>query len=334
MKSMQPIVVLFTWLLATMVSGTVFAAPTLSSPLSPWNGEYMQAEQGTVYVRFYLDSFRRTRTSKDITNNVFMNFKNLKTGQLFVLTQEPFESATDAVLIWKIPSGNYSVEKLSINENTGITRNWVPTGKHPVFKIRTMFVSNLGQIHLSPDQTTGLKVTFKSSPNLFNGDSGNQTFMGVMDGYKASLQKKLGGAKLLKQSKDNFGSSSEARAAFTMVRQISMIHQVDSSGTQQSRKLMSATISAQDAELRRCYMDQLDLALGLRGSVNFRFQIAPKSGSFQALSYSGGSLSNQKTIDCLTMALKKLQFPIARPLSGRLAFQFNYDDNPGRAKFP
>ncbi len=294
----------------------------------------MQTEQGAVYGRFYLDKFRKSRRSKEITTSIFMNIRNVKTGDVYVLSQPPTENAAEPVQLWKMPSGSYTVDKLSINENTGLTRTWVPDKKAPVFTIKYLVLSNLGEIRLSPFKKDGLKIDFLSKPNIFVNPSSHQSFMAVVDAYKGNIQKRLGGSQLMKDAKVNFGSRDEARVAFTMNRQISMIHQVNASGTQKGRKLMSATISAQDADLRRCYMDQLDLADGLRGSVNFKFQIAPNNGSFQSLSYSGGTLTNPKAIECLTLALRRMQFPISKPMSGRLAFQFNYDDNPGRAKFP
>ena len=328
------LLVLLGLLFAWNGSDAALASQPLGSPLDPWNGEFMSDDQGAVYLRFYLDKFRKSRSSKEITTSVFMAIRNSQTGQTYVMNQAPTDNGSEPVLVWKLPAGNYTVEKLSINENTGLTRNWAPSKKRPKFSIRHLMLSNMGQVRLSPYQKFGLAVTFLSKPNVFENTSSHQSFIAVIDAYKTSLQKTLGGAKVLKQSKENFGSSNEARMAFSTVRQISMIHQVDSSGSQQSRRLMSSTINAQDADLRRCYMDQLDNQSGLKGSVNFKFQIQPSNGSFGALSYSGGSLSNSKAIECLTLALRKMQFPIAKPLSGRLAFQFNYDDNPGRARFP
>jgi len=317
-----------------VMTGLARAAPALNSPLSPWNGEYMQADQGALYARFYLDKFQKSRGARDITTSVFMNLRNSKTGEMFVLSQPPTENSSEPVQVWKIPAGNYTVEKLSINENSGLTRNWVPNGKKPTILIRYLLVSNLGEIRLSPNRRDSLKVIFLAKPNAFVNVSNHQSFMGVVDGYKGTLQKRLGGSKLMDDAKDSFGTNDEARVAFTMNRQISMVHLVDSSGSQKSRKLISSTIQAQDADLRRCYMDQLDIADGLRGSVTFKFQISGNNGSFQTLSYNGGTLSNPKAVECLTLALKRMQFPIAKSLSGRLAFQFNYDDNPGRARFP
>ncbi len=313
---------------------SLLRAADLSSPLTQWNGEYMSAGQGALYGRFYLDNFRRTRSFREITNSVFMNIRNLKTGQVFVMSQSPTESRSDPILIWKLPQGTYTVDKLSINENTGITRTWTPSGKRPLFTVKHLHLSNLGMIRLSPFGKLGLKVVLLSGPNLYETTTSHEAFAAVVDAYKGKVQKVLGGKNLLKDAKDNFGLDGEARTAFTLSRQISMIYQVNSNGTQANRRLLSSTISGQDAELRRCYMDQLDLQLGLRGSVSYNFQIASQNGSFAQLRYSGGSLNSPKTVECLTLALRKLQFPVNKALVGQLAFQFNYDDNPGRAKFP
>ncbi|RZA26574.1 MAG: hypothetical protein EOP10_03165 [Proteobacteria bacterium] len=308
-------------------------AAVLSSPLDPWNGEYMGENEGAVYVRFYLDGFRKTRSFKDITNSVFMNLRNTKTGKLYVLSQAPTESTADVLQIWKIPSGQYSVEKLSINENTGITRAWTSAGQSAKAVVKNLHLSNMGMVRLSPFGKFGLKMSVLSAPNTYENTASHQSFVAVVDAYRGRLQKTLGGAQLQKAAKDNFSVSGEARTAFTMSRQISMIYQVNSTGTQGSRQLLSSTLSAQDGELRRCYMDQLDLTLGLRGTVTYNFKIAANNGSFQLLRYNGGTLTSPKAVECLTLALKKLQFPINKALVGQLIFQFNYDDNPGRAKF-
>lgn len=294
----------------------------------------MQAGQGAIYGRFYLDRFQKTRSFKDITNSIFMNVRNKETGQTFVFSQAPYEGESPPLEIWKIPTGSYSVEKLSINENTGITRSWSTNGKKPTFFVSHLILSNLGLIRLSPSGRFGLRVTFLSGPNVYEHIASHQTFVSVMDGYGRKVQKILGGNQLVKDSRANFGIEGEARAAFSISRQISMTHQVDSTGTETSRRLISSTISGQDAELRRCYMDQLDLQLGLRGSVKYSFQITGRTGGFKWIRYSGGSLNSLRAVECLSLALKKLQFPVNRALSGQLAFVFNYDDNQGRAKFP
>lgn len=308
-------------------------ASNLSSPLGNWNGEYMQADQGAIYGRFYLDHFKKTRSFREITNSVFMNVRNQKTGQVFTLSQAPTEGSSDPVIVWKIPSGSYTVEKLSINENTGITRVWNPSGKRPIFSVKYLHLSNLGFIRLSPYGKFGLRVFFLSGPNVFENPTNHQSFVAVIDGYRSRVQKTLGGLAVQRRAKDNFGSSGEARAAFNTSRQISMMYQVNSNGTQGNRNLLSGTIGGQDSELRRCYMDQLDLQLGLRGTVNFNFQIAAQTGSFRDLKYKGGSLNSPRAVECLTLSLKKLQFPVNKNLAGQINFSFNYDDNPGRAKF-
>ena len=293
----------------------------------------MQQQQGAMYARFFLDGFLRTRGSKDITTSVFLSIRNLKTGKAYVVTQSAVQSVADSLLIWKIPAGDYLCEKVTVNENTGITREWA--GKtQPTFSIRSYYLSNLGEIHLSPLRNTELTVNFLPKPNTFTSPGGEQTFVGVINGYSARLQTKLGGEKLALAAKDNFGSSSEVRTAFSTTRQISMLYQLNSDGSQKSRTLMAATIGAQDSDLRRCYMDQIELAAGLRGTASFKFQIAANSGSFEALDYSGGTLKNEKVLQCLSLTLKKIQFPVVKTLTGRLVFKFNYDDNPGRPKFP
>lgn len=263
-----------------------------------------------------------------------MNIRNTKTGQIYAMSQAPTESDADLLQVWKIPSGIYVVDKLSINENTGITRSWSAGKKRPTFTVKHLHLSNLGKIRLKPFGRTGLNVTFVSGPNIYEHTASHHTFVAVLDAYKNKVQKVLGGEQVAKDAKENFGISGEARAAFSMSRQISMMYQVDSNGTQANRKLLSSTISGQDSELRRCYMDQLDLQLGLRGTVTYNFQIAANNGSFRMLQYNGGSLSSPKTVECLTLALRRLQFPVNKSLVGRLAFEFNYNDNPGRARFP
>lgn len=317
----------FVVILLALIATPIFAAPSLYSPLEPWNGEYLQENYGALYTRIFLDNF--PRVSKQITANPNVHIRNIQTNKRFVISQTATMSTVEELQIWKIPVGDYVIEKITINDNAGATRTWKPP-KVPRISVRYLFLSNLGDIRVSP-YYKGLKVRFVPSKNLYKNSLGHDSFVGVIDGYSTKVQAKLGGGRILRSAQDEFGSRNEARAAFSMTRTISMIYRVDSTGTQSTRRIFSNTLNAQDSDLRRCYMDELELVPGLRGTADFQFQLAPKGGTFSRIKYRGGDMQSPKTIECLTLTLGKIQFPINQRLAGRVTFVFDYKEDMGRS---
>jgi len=307
-------------------------AEDLYSPLESWNGEYLQQGYGGIYTRMKLEGFRKSKRGRAITTNVFIHLHEVKQGRRYVLSQAAAESDS-LVPVWKIPAGNYAVQRVSLNDHTGRTRTWNGMGRLKL-GVRHLFLSNMGLLTLQPEGEKGLKIRFQTQANSFKNQYEHQAFAGVVDAYSMKVQVELGGRELFQSAEQDFSSSSEARAAVSHQRQISMMYKVD---LETERKLVPkvvSTVASQDLDLRRCYIDQLDQDESLQGQVGFRFQIARSSGAIQKISPQGDSIRSDRLVQCLILTLGRMQFPIASTINGSIIFYFSYKDDIGRSTPP
>ncbi len=305
-------------------------AQNLYTPLELWRGEYLQANQGAFYVRLKLQDFKSSSRGQSITTNVFIHLVDERQNKRYVLSQALGEE-TDPLQIWKIPQGHYTMQKLTLNDNTGRTRQWLSPGK-PQITIRKFFLTNMGLVTLSPFEKTGLKLRFQSQPNLYQNSYAHESFIGVVDGYTNKAQAKLGGKEVMINAQKEYSSANEARAVFSHKRDIQMIYRINLVNAPQLNARVAQTFANQDLDLRRCYMEELDRNEALRGNASFRFQIARSDGTMQKIAYRGGSLKSNRVVQCLYFNMGKMQFPIATDVAGDINFFFNYQDELGRAK--
>ncbi|HYX37494.1 MAG TPA: AgmX/PglI C-terminal domain-containing protein [Oligoflexus sp.] len=305
-------------------------AEDLYTALEAWGGELLPKDYGGFYVKMRLQGFKKNSRGLFITSNVFIHLHEVTQGKKYLVSQALGTDTTGQQKVWKIPAGNYVIHKLSLNDNSGLTRTWISKGKPQIF-IKHLFLSNLGNLVLAPGQGKSLMVLFQPAANQFVNAFQHDAFAAVMDGYTQKVQKKLGGADLFAKSEDDFSSGDEARAAFSMQRQISMHYKVDLGAEQRYSKSIVNTLASQDLDLRTCYMDQLDRDGSLQGQLSFRFRVNSADGAMQNIKFSGGSLNSKKVVECLYFALGKMQFPIAKNLDGRVTFYFNFKDDMGRA---
>lgn len=305
-------------------------ADDLYAPLEAWNGELLSKDQGGFYVKIRLQGFKKNSRGQFITSNVFLHLHEVNQGKKYIVSQSLGTDTTGQQKVWKIPSGNYIVQKLTLNDNSGLTRTWISKGKPQIF-IRHLILSNLGNLILAPGSGKALLALFKPMPNQFVNTFQHDVFAAVMDGYTQKVQKKLGGADLFAKAEDDFSTGDEARAAFTLQRQISMMYKVDLGAEQRYSKSIVSTLASQDLDLRTCYMDQLERDGSLQGQISFRFQITRSDGAMGNIKYQSGTLNSKKVVECLYYTLGKMQFPIAKNLAGVVTFYFNFKDDVGRA---
>lgn len=317
-------------LVGMLLSVPLARTEDLYTPLEPWGGELLPKDYGGFYVKIRLQGFKKNARGLFITSNVFLHLHEVNTGKKYMISQPLGTDTTGQQRVWKIPAGNYIVQKLSLNDNIGLTRTWISKGKPQIF-VRHLILSNLGNLVLSPGQGKALLALFQPAPDQFVNNFQHDAFAGVMDGYTQKVQKKLGGSELFAKSEDSFSTGNEARAAFSTQRQISMHYKVDLGKEQRYSKSIVNTLASQDLDLRTCYMDQLDRDGSLQGQISFRFRVNSGDGAMQSIKYSGGSLNSKKVVECLYFALGKMQFPIARTLDGRVTFYFTFKDEMGRA---
>ncbi len=312
--------------LASIILGLAISslarAQTPYTPLNPWQGELLQQGYGAFYTKLELKGFKKDARTRNFTANVFLHLYELKLKQHYVLSQPVVEESRETS-VWKIPAGNYLISKLSFNDNNGQIRSWTSTGR-PVIGIRTFFLSNLGLIRLEAQSKTGLRPAFISQPNTYIDQTQHDAFAGVIDAYSLKVQESLGGRSVLVDAGKGFGSKDEMRAAFSQERQIAMYYKVDLATQDYLAAKISNTVGAQDLDLRRCYMDELEKDKKLKGSVIFNFKIAASDGTMRKIFYRGGSIKNPQVIQCLYHALGRMQFPLAKALDGQLTFSFTY----------
>ena len=316
---------------------------TLADPISPKGacrrslyptgtlaGELLPKDYGGFYMKIRLQGFKKNSRGLFITSNVFLHLQEISQGKTYMASQPLGTDTTGQQRIWKIPAGNYLIQRLSLNDNSGLTRTWISKGK-PQIAIRHLFLSNLGNLVVAPGQGRSLLALFQPAANQFVNTFQHDAFAAVMDGYTQKVQKRLGGTDLIAKSEDDYSTGDEARAAFSTQRQISMHYKVDLGPAQRYSRSISNTLASQDLDLRTCYMDQLDRDGSLQGQISFRFRVNSTDGAMQNIKFSGGSLNSKKVVECLYFTLGKMQFPINKNLDGQLTFYFNSKDEIGRA---
>ena len=327
MKLLLLIIPLFGW---SSIAVDKLNAQELYTPLEAWTGELLPKDFGGFYIRMNLQGFTKNSRGQYITSNVFIHLQEVTQGKKYMVSQPLGMDTTGQQKVWKAPAGNYLIQKLTLNDNSGLTRTWTSPGKPQIF-IRHLILSNLGNLTIAPGKEKSLMALFKPTSSQYINAFDHDIFAAVMNGYTQKVQKKLGGADLFAKSAADFSTGDEARAAFSIQRQISMMYKVDLGTAQRYTKRIISTLASQDLDLRSCYMDQLDRDGSLQGQIAFRFQVSRSDGAMRNIKYSGGTLKSKKVVECLYFTLGKMQFPVAQNLDGLVTFYFNSKDDIGRA---
>lgn len=301
-------------------------SPTLGKskylPAKQWSGEYLQANEGSAFIRLQLREFQRSSRGRFITGNVIIQMKNLSNQQSYQLSQST-QSKGQPQYIWKLPAASYQIEQVNIIDHEGRNRIWQGPSK-TIFKVTGLSLAYFGNWVLKPGDKSKLEVEFSidNEPN-YQHQFPHQTFTYIVHGVTGQRLETLGGDDVVKKSKDNFSTNQEARASFSTIRQISMMYQLNLGRFNKLSPAVVRTLNNQDVELRNCYSDQLDLDESLAGSIRFRFKISKSDGVMDKIAYSGGSLKNEQVVRCLYYKLGQMQFPISTKLQGQITFQFS-----------
>lgn len=290
-------------------------------PAPQWTGEYLQAREGGVFLRIQLREFQKSDRGRFINENVIIQLKSTNSARSYQFSQT-VQSQGQPKFIWKLPQGNYQIERVNIIDNEGRNRFWKGPSKQ-TFRVEALSLSYFGNWQLKPANKNQLEIEFQVDEANYQHQFAHQTFAYVIHGINGQRLQSLGGAEVYKQSRDNFSTREEARAVFSTVRQISMVYQLNLGGANKYSKAIVRTLNSRDVELRNCYSEQLELNDSLSGSVRFRFQMSETNGVMERIGYSGGSLKNEQVIRCLYYKLGQLQFPIASKITGQITFQFS-----------
>ncbi|MCX6129990.1 MAG: hypothetical protein NTX25_13125 [Proteobacteria bacterium] len=242
--------------LSFFLANPTVLADELYTPLESWKGEYLPKDYGAFYLKIRLQGFKKNSQADGLSGNIFLHLKELPEGKHFVISQALGSEITGQQPIWKIPVGNYLIQKLSLTDPSGINRIWISPGK-PQFAVRYLFLSNLGSLVLSPTPKKTVSIQFQSTANSFVNTFQHDVFAGVIDGYTQKVQLKLGGSEIFAKAEEDFSTADEARSAFTQQRQIAMLYKVDLGREQKHTPKVIGTLSSQDLDFRTCYMDQI-----------------------------------------------------------------------------
>ncbi len=301
-------------------------------PAEAWQGELLPQGYGALYVRLKLSGFKKSSRGTSMTTNVFLHFQDEKQNRRYTVSQAVQESET-GVQVWKLPIGNFLLYKVSLTDNTGRLRTWQVAQRareKSTVGIRHLFLSNMGILSLSPAGNASLMVRILPQTNVFKNTYKHDAFAGVIDAYNLKVQERLGGKTLFAEAEGDFSSSDEVRAAFSFQRQIAMIYKLDVGKQKKFTTKLISTLAAQDLDLRRCYMEELDKTPNLKGNVAFNFMIDRSDGVMQKIQYRGGNIKNNRLTTCLYYTLGKMQFPVTSNVGGNITFYFSFSDEPGR----
>lgn len=225
--------------------------------------------------------------------------------------------------IWKLPQGNYQIEQIDLIDHEGRNRKWQGLSKQS-FLVKAQNLAHFGQWLIHPLGTKALKFSIKlAADDDFKNPYQHESFAYLFKAWDSKLIKTLGGEKVLKKSKDNFSSQTEARAAFTTTRQISMLYQLSLGSNRRYARAMISSLNSKDVELRECFSSAAELNDSLQGQVEYQFQINGQNGVMEQIKLSRSSLKEKKVERCLYNRLGQISFPISQNLSGKITFQFD-----------
>jgi hypothetical protein len=305
-------------LLLCLTASSLFAKV---DTLNLWQGEYFQAKEGAFY--FVIGSHA---ASIDPASQVSVTLINRVNRSTYVLSQKVDVRAERAMPIWKAPSGKYSIEAITLVDRLGKKRMGRISGRNS-FVIKRFTLSNLGTWHFTVAPTGEISGTINPTPNIYKeaGSKQDSSLSAVIGGFDGLVQEVLGGSKVFKKAKQNFGTTDEMRASYTIRRQIAMYHSLNLFQHNYYAREISDTLNAYDAQLRECYTDALDESGDLRGTVQFKFLLSKKTGSMARITHGGGSLTNPKMVKCLYDQLAGASFAAKANMIGELIFTFDFN---------
>lgn len=314
-------------LVTLLATKSLPGAPT--QILQDWKGELFQQNQGGLFVKVVQRGFNASAQTKFLTGNVQIALVNLLDGKTYALMAEPASEGLPPARprqLWKAPSGKYEITQITMVDTFGTGRQWTPAGgKRKLVVVRRQCLSNFGLWTLSPDASSGLKVTFASSPNTYKeeGSKKDSSVAAVLDGFSGLIQEALGGKKVLLGVQNDYGKASELRKTVTFSRQIAMFYKLDLFRHNSHARQISAVLQTYEPNFRRCYTDRLGDDGTLRGDVKFTFLLSKQTGTMAKLKNTGGSMPDPKVAECMYLELGQIQFPVPENMVGELTYTYD-----------
>ncbi len=315
------VVLVFALTLSLFGTSEAIAKDTL---LEEWRGEIFYAKQGGFYLKARLKGFKASEQTKLITTPIKFSFQNIISKKTYSFSHKLGDITGQPGQVWKIPSGKYKVRRIELVDMEGKKRVWRPK-RRISFLIKKSSISNLGYWLIKPNSNKGLWVGRKMISNSYSEKrpKSESTVYAVIDGYSGLVQEFFAGKKAIAESKLAVEPKKDLGATFRSSRQIAMFYRLNLFKHNRYAKQIISVLDVNDAAMRRCYLDLLELQENAKGRVKFSVLLSRKTGTMQKIKLRGGNIRQPKFIECLYYELSHLSFPVKESMIGELEYTFD-----------
>lgn len=320
------VIIVRCWVFALALCCAQAASARGPMTASKWGGEYLRANQGLVSLEARAEGFPGDDlTAQSDPLQIFVQHQ--PSAQVYIINQ-PISGGEKKkrALYWKLPAGKYRIMRVTrpAGAKTLVTSSFRATS----FVIQSFALSDLGVwVAKAKKKGRGPMIVkfFTRAAEEFSFPSGDDTLSAIIDGFSGKRLKTLTGGANSERARVNFGTANEMRATITETREVSMVYKMDLRGFARYNRAVFPAIQKRDARFRQCYLDGLQLKDTLKGTAKFEFLLARGKGTVQRLKYKGGTLMDQRTVECLYAELGQMEFPVKVALNGIVTFAFNAD---------
>jgi hypothetical protein len=305
----------------------IFLSLIAATPETPveWKGEHFDKAQGGAFLSVFFAGFKSSVLGRTMVGPVRITLSSLLDRKVYLITHEISALGTGPRQIWKLPSGKFEIETISMIDPTGTKRQWkkAKNGEKLII-IKRQCLSNLGAWKMTPIGVNALSLSIEMTPNEYReeGPKSESSVAAVVDGLSGMVQEILGGKRVIKASVSNFESKSDMRHTVKYTRQISMFYRLDLFKHNYHGREIAKVLDTNDGIIRNCYSTALDAAETLKGDLRFTFLLSTKTGTMMRLRHSGGSILDPKMINCVYTALGQMQFAVPENMIGDLRYTF------------
>lgn len=285
-----------------------------------WNGEYFKEKEGAVFVKTVTTDF-----PKAVTGKIQVVLYGIIQQQSFVFSNAQVDPTAPPREIWKLPSGKYRVDKIELIDHAGVKRSWNANPKAPLaVLVPRVMLSNLGLWTIRPAGANGLNVKFAMVPNSYTEKAAakDSSVAAVVNGFTGSIQKVIGGKKVLDGAEKQYSDENMIRATATFTKQIEMYYRIDLFKHNKYAKDVMQAIAAFDAPIRRCYTTALEGNASLKGDLVFQVIASAKTGTIRQARKSRGAINDGTMTDCIIAELEQIPMPVDENMIGELSFAF------------
>ncbi len=299
-----------------------FSSSALAGVLAvkEWNGEYFKEKEGAVYLKTVTADF-----PKAVTGKVQVVLYGIIQQQSFMFSNAQVDPSAPPREVWKLPSGKYRVDKIELTDHAGVKRSWNANPKAPLaVLVPRVMLSNLGLWTIRPAGANGLNVKFAMVPNSYTEKAAakDSSVAAVVNGFTGSIQKVIGGKKVLEGAEKQYSDENMIRATATFTRQIEMYYRIDLFKHNRYAKDVMQAIAGFDAPIRRCYTTALESNAALKGDLVFQVIASAKTGTIRQARKSRGAITDGTMTDCIIAELEQIPMPVDENMIGELSFIF------------